>query len=94
MREVCGKVRIPLSEFRPRRPLTARQWEVVQGLADDKTYEEIADALRIAPRTVLAHVHAIALLLPGLSDPRDRVLRYAVIVAVEQEMRSRTPVAA
>ena len=82
-------VRVPITEYAPRKPLTHRQRQIVQGLADDLTYDEIAVRLRIAPRTVMAHVHAIALLLPGVSDPRDRVLRYAVILAVRQEQAAR-----
>jgi DNA-binding CsgD family transcriptional regulator len=57
-------------------PLTRRQRDVVHGIMRGETYEEIADRLGIAERTVRMHVDAIARDIDGKGTPRRRVRRY------------------
>ena len=56
--------------------LTKRQRDVVKGVLAGETYEEIAERLGIAERTVRMHVDAIAREIDGTQSPRRRVRRY------------------
>lgn len=49
----------------PHRPLTPRQREVATLVGQGMSYRQISDRLQMAPRTVRAHVEAIADLLPA-----------------------------
>jgi DNA-binding NarL/FixJ family response regulator len=64
-------------------PLTPREWEVIDLLAESKTTEEIADVLVLSSETVRSHVKNILRKL----DSRSR--REAVAIA--QRMRSEPP---
>lgn len=43
--------------------LTAREWQVAQLVAEDKSNKEVAQALQITPATVRGHLEAIYLKL-------------------------------
>jgi DNA-binding NarL/FixJ family response regulator len=77
-------VRVPLREFRPRRPLTPAQARLLPLLAEGLDYGEMAAEVHCSPHTVRVHVVAIADKLPGCSDPYLRAVRYAIIVAMER----------
>jgi DNA-binding NarL/FixJ family response regulator len=62
-----------------RSPLTAREWEVLDLLCEDRTTDEIADALVLSSETVRSHVKSILRKL-RVSSRRDAV-------AVAQELR-------
>jgi NarL family two-component system response regulator LiaR len=62
-----------------RSPLTAREWEVLDLLCEDRTTEEIADALVLSSETVRSHVKSILRKLE-VSSRREAV-------AIAQELR-------
>jgi NarL family two-component system response regulator LiaR len=64
-------------------PLTPREWEVIDLLAERKTTDQIADALVLATETVRSHVKNILRKLDARS--RDEA------VAIAQRMRSEPP---
>ncbi len=61
-------------------PLTRREQEILALLATEKTNQEIAEILYIAPGTVRVHVHAILHKL----EVRDRT--QAVVVAIQKKL--------
>jgi DNA-binding NarL/FixJ family response regulator len=58
-------------------PLTTRQRQVVQLLADGASCPKIAARLGISVRTVHAHVRVIAALLTGKQPPIRRIVANA-----------------
>jgi FixJ family two-component response regulator len=60
------------------RPLTARQRQVAELVADGTTNSGIARRLGISRRTVEAHLAMIALRIPGSAPPRERILLYVL----------------
>lgn len=78
LRNVTGRTESP----RPvRSPLTHREWEVIDMLADGMTTDQIAEALYLASETVRSHVKRILRKL----DARSR----AEAVAAAQRIRDR-----
>ena len=64
-------------------PLTPREWEVIDLLAESMTTDQIADALVLSPETVRSHVKNILRKLDARS--REEAL------ATAQRMRSQPP---
>jgi DNA-binding NarL/FixJ family response regulator len=64
-------------------PLTPREWEVIDLLAETKTTDQIADVLVLSPETVRSHVKNILRKL----DARSR----EEAVAIAQRMRTEPP---
>lgn len=50
---------IPQESLNPEKPLTKKEVEVLRLILDDKAHHEIADLLKISPRTVNIHVSHI-----------------------------------
>lgn len=79
----------PITEFRPRVPLTHREGELLPLLLECATYKELGAALGCSPRTAETYIRRIADKLPGASDPLVRAIRYAVVDAMEQAQAAR-----
>jgi DNA-binding NarL/FixJ family response regulator len=77
------RIHCRITEFRPFKPLTARELEFLPLLAEFTNYDDIGTAAGCSPRTAELHVTRIADKLPGCSAPLLRAARYAVIIAVE-----------
>ena len=62
----------------PRKPLTAQQRRIADGIHRELSYEEIGKELNISPHTVRQHVRAMALLFdePACLPPRMRILMW------------------